>query len=95
MLYTLSHPFNRCDVSALLHLIMKDDVLLLLQDGVIAGLSGSVYIELLLNMPISLYALQDDLEARGLIGYCSNKITIIGYSDFVTLTEKHGSQIAC
>ncbi|VAX77032.1 Protein TusB [Serratia symbiotica] len=93
MLYTLSHSPSQCDLPTLLRLIVEGDVLLL-QDGVLAGLAGSAYLALLLKAPISLYALKADLEARGLVGCCSNQITIIGYNHFVTLTEKHCSQMA-
>ncbi|CAI1233483.1 tRNA 2-thiouridine synthesizing protein B [Serratia plymuthica] len=94
MLYTLSHSPTQCDLPALLRLTTQDDDLLLIQDGVLAGLAGSAHLELLLNAPISLYALQDDLEARGLTGHFSHKITVIGYNHFVELTEKHRSQMA-
>jgi len=94
MLYTLSHSPTQCDLPALLRLTTQGDDLLLLQDGVLAGLAGSTHLELLLNAPISLYALKDDLEARGLIGHFSHKITVVGYNHFVELTEKHHSQMA-
>ncbi|WP_288400253.1 sulfurtransferase complex subunit TusB [uncultured Serratia sp.] len=94
MLYTLSHSPNQCDLPALLRLAAEGDALLLLQDGVLAGLAGSAHLELLLAAPISLYALQDDLEARGLNGHFSHKITVVGYNHFVELTEQHRSQMA-
>lgn len=72
MLYTLSHSPNQCDLPALL-LTAEGDALLLLQDGVLAGLAGSAHLESLLAAPISLYALQDDLEARGLVGHFRTK----------------------
>ncbi|MBL0878251.1 sulfurtransferase complex subunit TusB [Serratia ureilytica] len=94
MLYTLSNSPNQCDLPALLRLTAGGDALLLLQDGVLAGLVGSAHLESLLAAPISLYALQDDLEARGVIGYFSHRITIVGYNHFVELTEQHRSQMA-
>ena len=94
MLYTLGRSPTQCDLPALLRLAAAGDDLLLLQDGVLAGLAGSAHLELLLNAPISLYALQDDLEARGLVGRFSHKITVIGYNHFVELTEKHRSQMS-
>lgn len=94
MLYTLSRSPNQCDLPALLRLTQPGDALLLLQDGVLAGLAGSANLELLLNASLSLYALQDDLEARGISGYFSHNIALIGYTHFVELTEKHRSQMA-
>ncbi|WP_337263929.1 MULTISPECIES: sulfurtransferase complex subunit TusB [unclassified Serratia (in: enterobacteria)] len=94
MLYTLSHSPSYCDLPTLLRLTMQDDALLLLQDGVLAGLMGSTHLDLLLNAPISLYALQADVEARGLVGHISHDITLVDYTHFVELTEKHPSQMA-
>lgn len=94
MLYTLSHSPNQCDLPTLLRLTTAGDVLLLLQDGVLAGMAGSTHLELLLGAPIILFALQEDLEARGLDGHFSNNITVIGYNYFVKLTEEHRSQMA-
>ena len=94
MLFTLSRSPTQCDLPALLRLAAPGDDLLLLQDGVLAGLTGSAHLELLLNAPISLYALQNDLEARGLVGHFSHSITVVGYNHFVELTEKHRSQMA-
>lgn len=94
MLYTLSHSPARCNLSGLLRLMVKDDVLILIQDGVLAGLDGSFHYELLCSIPISIYALQDDLVARGLIGYLSQKIMLIGYNYFVELTEYNYRQMA-
>ncbi|MFC0227827.1 sulfurtransferase complex subunit TusB [Serratia aquatilis] len=94
MLFTLSQSPSHCDLPALLRLTGEGDDLLLLQDGVLAGLAGSTWLDLLLNAPISLYALKNDLEARGLIGYISHNITVIGYTQFVELTERQHNQIA-
>lgn len=94
MLFTLSHSPNQCDLPALLRLTTAGDVLLLLQDGVLAGMAGSTHLELLLGAPITLFALQEDLEARGLAGHFSHNITVVGYNHFVELTEKHRSQMA-
>ena len=72
MLYTLSHSPNQCDLPALLRLTAEGDALLLLQDGVLAGLAGSAHLELLLAAPYP-FTLQDDLEARGLVGHFRTK----------------------
>ncbi|BEC70958.1 hypothetical protein VEE57_26740 [Escherichia coli] len=46
------------------------------------------------NAPIKVYALNEDLIARGLTGQISNDIILIDYTDFVRLTVKHPSQMA-
>lgn len=94
MLYTLATSPYHCDLSALLRLIGEGDDLLLMQDGVLAGVNGSTALYSVLRAPISVYALKEDLLARGLIGQISHKITVIGYTDFVSLTVKHRQQVA-
>ncbi|VFS39154.1 sulfur transfer complex subunit TusB [Enterobacter cancerogenus] len=81
MLHTLSHSPWQCDIDALLSMLREGDDLLLIQDGVIAALDGSRFVEILSNAPISLSALKDDLDARGLAGQISAKIDVVGYTD--------------
>lgn len=82
------------DFAALLRLLSEGDELLLLQDGVTAAVDGNRYLESLRNAPIKVYALNEDLIARGLTGRISNDIIPIDYTDFVRLTVKHSSQMA-
>jgi tRNA 2-thiouridine synthesizing protein B len=44
------------------------------------------------NAPITLSALQDDLDARGLAGQIADSV-VVGYTDFVRLTVKHAGQL--
>lgn len=93
MLHTLmSSPF-RCDMTAMLRMLAEGDDILLLQDGVIAALNGSSALEALQKAPISLYALREDLEARGLSGQISSSVTVVDYTDFVALTVKNPQQM--
>ncbi|PLR37038.1 sulfurtransferase complex subunit TusB [Chimaeribacter coloradensis] len=94
MLLTLSHSPFQTDLPALLRLAGQGDDLLLIQDGVLAGLKESAALDWLLAAPISVYALKEDIEARGLIGQISDKITLIGYTTFVMLTVKHTQHVA-
>lgn len=93
MLHTLSHSPWQCDIDALLSMLREGDDLLLIQDGVLAALEGSRFVEILNSAPISLSVLKDDLDARGLTGQISSKINVVGYTDFVNLTVKHPSQM--
>ena len=93
MLHTLSHSPWQCDIDALLRMLREGDALLLIQDGVLAAIEGSHFVEILNNAPISVYALKDDLDARGLIGQISTKIDVVGYTDFVNLTVTHTGQM--
>lgn len=93
MLHTLmTSPFY-CDLSSMLRLLAEGDDVLLLQDGVIAALEGSSALEALLNAPISVYVLQEDLDARGLIAQISTRVITISYTDFVTLAVRHSQQM--
>lgn len=94
MLYTLSRSPFACDLASLLLTVRSGDDLLLLQDGVIAGVKGTAALVKLLASPLGLYALEADLAARGLLAHFSDKITVIGYNDFVSLTVKQPQQMA-
>ncbi|MDX6039601.1 MULTISPECIES: sulfurtransferase complex subunit TusB [Scandinavium] len=93
MLHTLSHSPWQHDISAQLRLVKAGDDLLLLSDGVIAALEGSRYLDILRAAPISLYALNEDIEARGLAGQISSGVVRVSYNDFVRLTIKHTRQL--
>ena len=66
MLHTLHRSPWLTDFAALLRLLSEGDELLLLQDGVTAAVDGNRYLESLRNAPIKVYALNEDLIARGL-----------------------------
>ncbi|BCG07731.1 MULTISPECIES: sulfurtransferase complex subunit TusB [Buttiauxella] len=93
MLHILQHSPFQTDLEALLRCVKPGDDVLLLQDAVIAALSGTKALDLLLSAPISIYALHEDIEARGLTAQISNGIGKVSYTDFVGLTVKHEQQI--
>lgn len=93
MLHTLHQSPWQCDMDTLLRTLQAGDDLLLLSDGVIAGIEGNRYLDLLLAAPISVHALSEDIAARGLIGQISNNIIRVSYNDFVNLTVKHAVQM--
>ncbi len=93
MLHTLSRSPWQCDIDALISMLREGDELLLIQDGVLAALDGSRFVEILCNAPITVSALRDDLDARGLSGQISAKIDVVSYTDFVNLTVTHASQM--
>ncbi|AIR64169.1 sulfurtransferase complex subunit TusB [Cedecea neteri] len=94
MLHTLRQSPFQCDITEILRYTQPGDDLLLIEDGVIAALNGSRALELLLSAPITVSALQEDVEARGLSAQISSKIERVGYTDFVRLTIKHSQQFA-
>jgi tRNA 2-thiouridine synthesizing protein B len=93
MLHTLSHSPWQCDIEALVRMLREGDDLLLIQDGVLAAIEGSRFVEILTNAPISVSALKEDIDARGLTGQISAKIDVVGYTDFVNLAVTHPSQM--
>ncbi|QJT82954.1 sulfurtransferase complex subunit TusB [Kosakonia sp. MUSA4] len=93
MLHTLSHSPWQCDMASLLRMLRSGDDVLLLSDGVTAALEDSHYIALLLNAPITIHALNDDVQARGLGGQISSSVVRVSYTDFVSLTVKHAVQM--
>lgn len=94
MLHTLSRSPWQCDINGMLRMVQSGDDLLLLQDGVIAAIEDSRFVEILYNAPIKVFALKEDIAARGLNGQISAKIDVISYTDFVNLAVKHTSQMS-
>lgn len=94
MLHTLRHSPWQCDMAALMRTLQEGDDLLLLSDGITAAVVGGRYLDLLLAAPITVHALQEDVDARALSGQISNRIVLVSYTDFVSLTVKHTAQIA-
>jgi len=94
MLFTLAHSPQHCDFSLLINMVAQDDALLLMQDGVLAALDSSEACDRMIQQVQSVYVLSEDLAARGLVGQISHKITLIDYTGFVALTEKHTQQTA-
>ena len=87
ILHTLNkhaHGVLRLCVSAL----AADDCLLLYEDGVYAALAGGEYREYFAKLPtgIKLYALIEDLEARGIADRIPDVFLRITYRDFVSLS---------
>ncbi|AMA64874.1 Protein TusB [Candidatus Arsenophonus lipoptenae] len=83
------------DFSSLINLLTKQDEVLLLQNGVLMGHKiysknkDNKYVTQLRNKGIHIFALEDDVDARGLTLYMSSYIRQISYIDFVQLTVKH------
>ncbi|ALV90779.1 MULTISPECIES: sulfurtransferase complex subunit TusB [Pantoea] len=94
MLYTLLQSPWQCDLDSLLLLLQEGDDVLLLQDGVTAALEGSQMFLKLSSSPATLWVLEEDVLARGLVGQISTNIQPLDYTGFVALTIKHQQQVA-
>ncbi|WMY96029.1 MAG: sulfurtransferase complex subunit TusB [Arsenophonus sp.] len=95
MLYGISTSPYYTDINSLISLVMKEDEVLLMQDGVLMGHktfltnNDNDYLMQFKNKGIHVFALQDDVEARGLLPYISSYVYQISFIDFVKLTVKH------
>ncbi|MBO1997845.1 sulfurtransferase complex subunit TusB [Klebsiella pneumoniae] len=78
----------------MLRLMEHGDDLVLLSDGVTAAIADGRFLEILQSAPITLYVLQDDVDARGLAGQIADSVGRVSYTDFVRLTVKHAGQLA-
>lgn len=93
-LHTLSRSPYHTDLDAMLRCVLPRDALLLLQDGVIAALAQGNVVARLLALGIPVYALQEDVNARGLAEQISTSILLVDYTEFVRLTAQHAVQLA-
>ncbi|GEK74126.1 MULTISPECIES: sulfurtransferase complex subunit TusB [Halomonas] len=85
------HILNRSPASHRVHeqalaAMGPEDRLLLIEDGVQGGLPQLVrHFEAIAGR---LYALREDLEARGLLGRCDGSVQVVDVDGFVQLTEE-------
>lgn len=86
-------PFERNSLDTCLSLCKSDGSILLIEDGVVAALSNTSVSERLLKAiksGIQVYALGEDLKARGLPeDRVIDQITLIDYPGFVKLTTEN------
>ncbi len=81
MLHTLSVSPWHADIAAMLRLMEHGDDLVLLSDGVTAAIADGRFLEILQSAPITLYVLQDDVDARGLAGQIADSVGRVSYTD--------------
>ena len=93
MLHTLSVSPWHADIAAMLRLMEHGDDLVLLSDGVTAAIADGRFLEILQSAPITLYVLQDDVDARGLAGQIADSVGRVSYTDFVNLVVQHAGQM--
>jgi len=93
MLHTLMTSPFQCDFVLLQRMLKAGDELLMLQDGVLAAIEGGTALVALRTAPVTLYVLQEDVDARGLSAQISDSVTPVSYNEFVALTVKHSQQM--
>ena len=94
MLHTLRTSPWHADITGMLRLMDEGDDLLLIADGVLAAVENSHFVEILRTAPISIYVLNEDVQARGLCAQISSDVIMVSYTDFVRLTVKHPVQMS-
>ena len=86
-------PFDRTSLASCLRAAAKGGALLLIEDGVYAVVKNSaVETDLrgaMAGMPV--YALQADVEARGLADRVIDGVKLVGYDGFVDLVAEHSN----
>lgn len=93
MLFVLRNSPRKADLFSLRRQLQQSDDLLMIQDGVLAGLKGNTFLASVLESHIAVSVLLEDVEARGLIDYIDGTIKLMSYGGFVKLTEKHQQQM--
>ncbi len=84
-------PFSHYALRDCLQLISPNDALLLLEDGVYAckpDTNVTVHLKQLSDMGAMVYAIADDLAARGLVAGLPEFVQPIDYPGFVELTAQ-------
>ncbi|XBC44312.1 MAG: sulfurtransferase complex subunit TusB [Buchnera aphidicola (Schlechtendalia peitan)] len=94
MLHILMRSPFQMDMLLLTNFLKSNDDLVTLQDSVIITIDDNIFIKNLLSIPIQIYAIKQDIYARGIQKKISDKVNIIDYVQFVLLTEKHKKQIS-
>jgi tRNA 2-thiouridine synthesizing protein B len=87
-------PFTNNTLTSCLQVCGEGDAILLLEDGVLAGLKGSPCTEELtqsITRGINVFALAEDVQARGLTEKIRADIRITDYNGFVQLSLEHKS----
>ena len=84
-------PFQTSTLETCLSMAQPGNALLLIEDGVYAATVGSA-METPLRQAcatLKIYALQPDLDARGMTGKLIDGVTLVDYGGFVDLTVEY------
>ena len=86
-------PFQTSTLNTCLSMAQPGHALLLIEDGIYAATVGSAMEAKVRAACTSLkvYALQPDMDARGVTGKLIDGITLVDYSGFVDLTVEHST----
>lgn len=92
-LHTISKsPYVHTTLSSCLKVCIESDGILLLEDGVFGAIisaPGADELQLLIQHGVKVFALINDIKARGLEEKLAPNITLVDYNTFVQLTLAH------
>ncbi|MDQ2075663.1 sulfurtransferase complex subunit TusB [Marinimicrobium sp. ABcell2] len=84
-------PFSHSTLASCLSICQPGDALLLIEDGVYGALASSPQAEQLRAVHakgVRVYALEPDIEARGLVGRRLDEVELSDYAGFVRLSSE-------
>jgi len=94
-LHTLNQPPGNIEcLKRCLSALSEGDALLLIEDGVLASLPAYAAHYDQIQVKISLYALQADLDARGLNDLKDNRFMVVDDGGFVDLACEHDKVVS-
>ncbi|MBF0621817.1 MAG: sulfurtransferase complex subunit TusB [Magnetococcales bacterium] len=94
MLHTVNKsPFQNTSLESCLRFVREGDVILLIEDGVVAATVGTSKADMVTEAmkKVDVYALDADVKARGLTRLLDG-IKVTDYAGFVDLVDQHKVQ---
>lgn len=84
-------PFDASSLDTCLRMAQPGHALLLIEDGIYAAAKGSAVESRVAEActKLSVFALQPDMDARGMTVKLIDGVTLTDYAGFVDLVEKH------
>ncbi len=96
MLHTVNKSsFERNSLKSCLNAIDDTSVILLIEDGVISA-ANNENSSMLAGLATEgrVFALQEDVDARGISSKVVDNIKLVDYAGFVDLVEEHGTTVS-
>ncbi len=92
MLHTVNKsPFDRHSLERCLRTCASGNAILLIEDGVYGGIKGSIIEDKVKDAmkDVKIYALEADVNSRGIKNHIMDGIQLVDYSGFVDLTTEY------
>ena len=92
MLHTVNKsPFEKDSLNSCLRLSLDGSSIILIEDGIFAALEGTTFSDSVKDAMKTkkVYALQEDINARGVQGKVMAGVELVDYAGFVNLVTEH------